>query len=189
MTPIIAYEVCIDWDAQDWSVEPDFSEDYDQISGDVDADGINFPGWTRGKQREEGNAPAATCEIRLKPGLCEKYSPFTTDSDLQGKVRPWLPVRVRAYHNEAYTTVFTGFISRFHYNPHPDVQSVILYCTDGMDLLARQLITQDTTDTELCSDGDAIDKILDAAGWSPTRRSIDKDGGDDFVAYPACGEY
>lgn len=189
MKPVINYGIFIDWDAVDWSAEPDFAEDYDQISGDVDTDGVNFVGSTRGKQRKEGNAPAATCEIRLKPGLCAKYSPFTTDADLQGKVRPWLPVLVMTYHDEVYTTVFTGFIARIHYNPHPDMQSVIFYCTDGMDLLARQMIAQDPTDRELCSDGDAIDKILDAAGWSQTRRDIDKDGGDDFVSYPMCYPY
>lgn len=187
--PVITYIVCIDWDAQDFAADPDFSQLYDQISGDIDADSINFFSLTQGEQREEGNAMAATCEIRLRPGLCAKYSPFTSDPDLQGKVRPWLPVIVVAYHNEEYTIVFTGFISRIHYDPHPDVQSVIFYCTDGMDLLARQLIAQDPTDTELCSDGDAIDKILDAAGWPASRRDIDKDGGDEFVSYPACYEY
>lgn len=189
MTPTIVWDIHIDWDAEDWSVEPDFSEDYDQISGDVDADGINFVGWERGKQREKGNAPAATCEIRLKPGLCAKYSPFTADADLQGKVRPWLPVRIRAYHNAAYTTLYTGFISRINLNPHPDIQSVILYCTDGTDLLARQMVAQDTTNRTMMSDGDAIDELLDAAGWNRARRNIDKDGGDDFVSYPASTAY
>jgi hypothetical protein len=184
--PTVTPEVCIDWDAEDWSVTPNFSEAYDTIT---DVDGVNFVGWKRGKEREEGNAPAGTCEIRLKPGLCDKYSPFTSDSDLQGKVRPWLPVRVREYHDSAYTIVYTGFISRIHYNPHPDVQLVIFYCTDGTDLLARQIIAQDTTDRTYMSDGDAMDKILDAAGWSRARRNIDKDGGGDFVSYPASTAY
>lgn len=193
MIPKIIYEICIDWDADNWTAEPDFSEEYDQISGDVDTDSINFLGWVRGKQREEGNAPAATLPIRMKPGLCQKYSPFTTGI-LEGKVRPWLPVRVRitAIGNlELYEPlpVFAGFISRISINPHPDVQSVLFDCTDGTDLLARQLVTQDPADKELCSDGDAMDKILDAAGWSPTRRDIDKDGGDDLLGYPRTYDY
>lgn len=185
-SPDVTYEVCVDWDAVDWSATPDFSESYDVVST---VDGVEFVRWVRGKEREEGNAPAATIEVRLKSGLCSKYSPFTSNPDLRGKIRPWLPIRVRAYHNSVYTVVYTGFISRINYNPHPDVQSVTFYCTDGMDLLARQIIAQDVTNRELCSDGEAIGKILDASGWSPSKRSLDVDGGDDFVSYPACTSY
>jgi len=184
----IKWEVCVDWDATDWSDEPDFSQDYDQISGDVDVDGITYVGWARGKQREEGNAPAGTCEIRLKPGLCQKYSPFT-NGILKGKIRPWLPIRVRSYFNGEYVTQFTGFISRITIDPHPDVQSVIFYCTDGTDLLARQEVTQDTTSKDLMSDGAAVERILDTVRWNANRRSIDKDGGSDLLAYPKCYEY
>lgn len=186
--PVITYEVCVDWDATNWAVEPDFSEAYDTISGDVDADGINFVGWMRGKEREEGNAPAATLQIRMIPGLCQKYSPYTTGV-LAGKIRPWLPVRVRASHNSIWYSCFAGFIAKMSIDPDPDIQSVIFYCTDGIDLLARQKVTQDSSSKTICSDGDATDKVLDAAGWSKIRRRIDKRGGDDLLAYPATHPY
>jgi len=188
MTSKVTYDVCVDWDAEDWAAEPDFSQEYDQISGDIDVDGINYLGWNRGKQREEGNAPAATCQIRLKPGLCEKYSPFTTGV-LAGKVRPWLPIRIRSYFNGEYIPQYFGYISRITINPHPDVQSVSFYCTDGTDLLARQKVTQDASSKSLMSDGDAIGKVMDAAGWSKTRRSLDKDGGSDLLGYPSTTVY
>lgn len=186
---MITFEVCVDFDAIDWAATPDFSESYDDISGDVDLGGIVGLDWDRGKQKEDGNAPAGTLTIKLRKGLCQRYSPFTTDADLTGKIRPWLPIRVRAYHLAAYTTVYTGFIERISINPALAVQSVVFYCTDGIDLLARQIITQDPDDKEICSDGEAIHKVLDAGGWPRSKRAIDVDGGDDLLAYPQSTAY
>ena len=185
----VTFEVMVDWDATDWTDDPDFSESYDDISGDVDIGGVRGLDWQRGKQKEEGNAPAATLTVTLRNGLCQRYSPFTTDTDLAGKIRPWLPIRVRAYHGGAYIAAYFGFIERISYNPALGVETTVFYCTDGIDLLARQLITQDTTSKTICSDGEAIHTILDAAGWPRTRRSIDTDGGSDLLAYPASTSY
>jgi len=183
------YEVCVDWDAIDWSAEPDFSEAYDNISGDLAEDSANYIDWSRGKEREQGNAPAGILNLRMKPGLCNKYSPWTAGV-LEGKIRPWLPIRVRA-DIDGYDPipVYAGFIARISINPHKNIQSVSFYCTDGMDLLARQKVTQDTSDKTLMSDGDAIERILDAGGWSHSRRNIDKDGGDDLLGYPQTTVY
>ena len=189
MTLDITYEICIDFDANNWAATPDFSEAYDTVCGTAGADGANVIAITRGKQKEEGNAPAATCEIQMVPGLQEKYSPYTSDSDLAGKIRPWLPVRVRAYYNSEYKPLFAGFISAIRIKPHADIQSVIFYCTDGMDLLARQLITQDPTDVTIQSDGASINAILNAAGWPTGKRDIDTSGGNELLGYPACTEY
>lgn len=185
----MTFEVCVDFDATDWAATPDFSEAYDNISDDVDINGVVGLSWFRGEEPEEGNAPAATLTVNLRMGLCKKYSPFTTDADLAGKIRPWLPIRVRAYHVAAYTVEFAGFIERISIDPALAIQSVVFYCTDGTDLLARQLITQDPNDKETCSDGEAIDKVLNAAGWSATKRDVDKDGGADLLRYPTCSSY
>jgi len=185
----ITFEVMVDWDATDWTDEPDFSESYDNISDDVDIGGVVGLDWGRGELKEDGNAPAATLTITLRKGLCQRYSPFTTDADLAGKVRPWLPIRVRAYHLGVYTTQYTGFISTISINPALSAQSVTFNCTDGTDLLARQLISQDPTDKEICSDGQSVHKILDAAGWPRTKRDIDMDGGNDLMAYPSSSSY
>jgi hypothetical protein len=178
------YEVCVDWDATNWADEPDFSEDYDNISGDLAEDTANYIDWTRGKDREGGNAPAAVLNLKMRPGLCEKYSPWTTGI-LIGKVRPWLPIRVRAIIGSLDPIpVYFGFISKITIVPHRDIQSVSFYCTDGTDLLARQVVTQDNTTKTTGSDGAAVHKLLDAAGWPTSRRNIDETGGDDLVAYP-----
>lgn len=186
--PEVTFEVCVDFDAEDWTAVPDFSEVYDNISGDVDSDGISGLDWQRGKQKEEGNAPAATLTINLRRGLCKKYSPFTTGV-LAGLIRPWLPIRVRAYYDGAYIPVYAGFISKISINPSLAIESVTFYCTDGIDLLARQEVTQDPANTTICSDGVAIGKLLDAAGWPIDKRAIDADGGDELLGYPATTPY
>lgn len=185
----ITFEVCVDFDAVDWAATPDFSEAYDNISDDVETGGVVGLDWQRGKQKEEGNAPAATLTVKLRRGLCEKYSPFTTDANLAGKIRPWLPIRVRSYHLAAYKVQYTGFIGRMSFDPALSMQSTVFYCTDGTDLLARQLITQDPDEKEICSAGQAIHKILDASGWPRSKRNIDMDGGSDLLAYPQSTPY
>jgi len=177
------YEVCVDWDAVDCTDEPDFSEAYDNISGDLADDSANYIDWNRGKEREQGNAPAATLNLKMKPGLCAKYSPWTTGV-YAGKIRPWLPIRVRAIIGVLDPIpVYAGFISRITIVPHRDIQSVSFYCTDGTDLLARQIVAQDSSNKIACSGGEAMGKILDAAGWSSSRRNIDESGGNE-IAYP-----
>jgi hypothetical protein len=174
----------VDWDATDWAATPDFSDAIDDISEDV-----NFNGWTRGEDTDEGNSPAGTHTLHLKPGLHAKYSLYNAGGELYGKLRPWLPIRIRATHNSVTYTVFTGYIDSIKVNPSPGVQSVEITVTDGADLLARQLITQDYDNRESMSDGDAVNAILDAAGWSSTQRNIDTDGGDDLLNYPQTGVY
>jgi hypothetical protein len=179
----VTYEVLVDWDMTDWAADPDFSEDIDDISNDVQT-----VGWHRGKETEEGNAPAATFEIRMKPGLVSKYSMFNAAGPLYGKILPWRIIQVQGTNDGGanYYPVFFGFISKYIINPHPDVQSVYIYCTDGTDLLARQLLNQDYNTREEMTDGEAASLILDSAGWSTTRRNISSAG---TVKYPNTGEY
>ena len=63
-----------------------------------------------------------------------------------------------------------------------------LYCTDGMDLLARNMITTNETDRGMVTDGAAIGSVLDAAGWPTGKRSIDVDTAA-IVNYPSTAEY
>jgi len=189
----VDYEVCIDWDAEHWAGDHDFSGD-DDITSDVRA-----LSWRRGKQREEGNAPAATLEIGIKPAVFNegteimKYSPFSGMRP-GNMMRPWLPVRVRAMGLDGTPfakpiSIYYGYVSSIQINPHPSLLSVSFYCTDGTDLLARQIITQNPANRQTMSDGEAVELILDAAGWNLNRRRIDERGGDDLLAYPSCHPY
>lgn len=180
---MILYEVMVDWDMTDWRDTPNFSESYDNISNDVQTIDIQ-----RGKEIEDGNSPAATLEIRLKPGLISKYSAWNALGTLYGKILPWRIIRVRATNDNGGTwwPVYFGFIEKYLLEPHPEKQAVTFYCTDGVDLLARQLINQDFEVRDTITEGEAINRILTAAGWSDSRRDI-TDGA--ILQYPATGEY
>lgn len=178
----VTYKVYIDWDATNWADAPDFSQAIDDVSSYV-----KDVRMIRGKEKELGNVPAATLELKLD-NTDGRFSPTNSGSPLYGKVRPWLPVQIKITHDTIDYTKFTGFISRIGILPSRERQEAYLYMTDGLDLLARQQIKQDEEETESCSDGVAVGKVLDAAGWSSSKRSIDMDGGD-ITKYPACTEY
>ena len=84
---------------------------------------------------------------------------------------------------------FFGFISKIRLDPKLDSQGIYIYCTDGLDLLARQMISQNYNDRTRMSDGQAVGNILDAAGWSSIRRDIDTDGGNELLDYPTVYQF
>jgi len=179
----ITYEVKVDWDATDWMATPDFSEDIDDISSYVKTIYID-----RGKKVELGNTPAGTLDITLN-NSDKRFSPPYAAGPLYEKIRPWLPVRVRAIvSGGALITFYAGFISKISVNPHKSVQEAYLYCTDGMDLLARNMVAVDKSNRNMVTDGAAIGKVLDGAGWPAGKRSIDTDTGA-IVNYPTTTEY
>ncbi len=181
----ITYEVHVDWDATDWTDTPDFSEAIDDIS-----DYVKNIYTDRGKKVEQGNTPAGTLDITLN-NEDKRFSPTYAASPIviAGDIRPWLPVRVRAtVTGGAAIDFYTGFISRISVNPLPDIQEAYLYCTDGMDLLARNVVAVDKSDRSMVTDGAAIGYVLDAAGWPAGKRSIDVDTGA-IVNYPTTTEH
>jgi len=57
-----------------------------------------------------------------------------------------------------------------------------------MDLLARNMVTQDGNNRTTMSDGQAVDRVLDAAGWPTGKRTIDTSGSR-IVKYPLTVEF
>jgi hypothetical protein len=179
----VTYEVMVDWDATDWLATPDFSEAIDDITRFVKKVYTD-----RGKNVELGNSPAGTIDILLN-NTDKRFSPPYAAGPLFGKIRPWLPVRVRAtVTGGSALPYFTGFISRISINAHIDVQEAMLFCTDGMDLLARNMVANDSGDREMITDGAAIGKILDASGWPSSKRSIETDT-PAILNFPKTTEY
>jgi len=172
--------VHVDWDATDWKATPDFSEAIDDITDYVELFYIE-----RGKNAEQGNNQAGTLDITLD-NSDKRFSPTYAVGPLFGKIRPWLPIRFRAT-IAGTETIYTGFISKIKVDPHMDVQKAYIYCTDGMDLLARNMVTQDGDNRTEMSDGEAVDRVLSAAGWPIAKRAIDTDGGN--VKYPLTVEF
>ena len=179
----ITYEIKVDWDATDWLATPDFSDGIDDISNYVKYFYVD-----RGKNTELGNIPSGALDITLD-NQDKHFTPTYSSSTLYGKMRPWLPIRVRATVTGGAAIVFyTGFISRVSVNPHLDIQEAYLYCTDGMDLLARNMVSLDKSDRSMVTDGAAIGYVLDSAGWPAGKRSIDIDTGA-IVNYPTTTEH
>ena len=175
--PVIVYEVMIDFDATDWTATPTFA------GTDDITDYVKEVYWERGKDQESGNHIAGTLNIEID-NSSKNFSPPYAAGDYYGKWRPWLPVRVRAtIDGGANITIYTGFISRLKVNPSLDSPVATLYCTDGMDLLARNMVTQNEDDRTLMNDGEAVGRVLDAAGWSKDKRTIDSSGSE-IVKYP-----
>ena len=169
--------VYVDWDATHWGRTPDFSQTADNITTYVKSVSVR-----RGMKTEYGNTPAGTCHIVLD-NSSKRFSPVYTSGALYGKLRPWLPVKVTGTVDTSTYNLYSGFISRISCTPHATKQEAVLYCTDGTDLLARQIARQQSDERTAGTDGDAIEALLDVAGWSSSRRSIDTDGGS-LVQYP-----
>ena len=179
----ITYEVKVDWDAIDWLAVPDFTQAIDDIS-----DYVEHIFSDRGKSVELGNIPAGILDITLD-NQDKRFTPTYSSSPLYGKMRPWLPIRVRATVTGGVVEPFYyGFISRISVNPHLDEQKAYLYCTDGMDLLARNMVALNKSERTMITDGEAISSILDTAGWPAAKRNIDIDTGA-IVDYPQTTEY
>jgi len=174
--------VYVDWDATHWNRTPDFSQLIDNITTYVKSVDIR-----RGMKTEYGNTPAGTCQIVLD-NSSKRFSPVYTSSPLYGKVRPWLPMKVTGTVDSSTYNIYTGFISRITCIPHAQKQEAVLYCTDGTDLLARQIARQQADDRTTGTDGDAIEALLNVAGWSSSKRSIDTNGGS-IVQYPKTAVY
>jgi len=178
----ITYSVCVDFDSVEWSATPDFTTSGDDITADVKSIRID-----RGYDREEGSSPAATAEIILE-NSAGNYYPTLSTGDYYGKIRIWLPVQIKATHNEVEYDLYRGFISRIQCSPHWEDKTAYFYCTDGTDLLAKIIVTQDMDTKTAKTDGAAIEEVLDACGWSATLRDIDVDGGD-IIDMPATTEW
>jgi len=175
----ITYTLMAFWDTLDWT-NPTSGAD-DDITSDVKWWRVR-----RGKDKELGNVTAGTLEFALK-NADKKYTPCYTAGALYGRLRPWIPVTLTADHDGNTYTVYTGYISRISVYPSLSKQEAVIRCTDGMDLLARNMVTLDKDDRTAQNEGTALDALLTQAGWPAALRDLDVDSGDS-IDYPAVYE-
>ena len=165
MNPVI-YEVTIDWDCIDWAGAHDFSDPpeartYDDISSYVSR---NKPfRIARNKKPDDWVYPAATLELTLN-NESRIFYPTNSESPLHGKIRPWLPIRIIATHNDVPYPLYYGYLCGLICHPIIDKRHVYLYATDGIDVLAKAIMIQDMDDKTVMADGEAVDLLLDK-GW------------------------
>jgi hypothetical protein len=176
------YSIAIDWDCVDWAGAHDFTTASDDITSDVKAFRIS-----RGKDKESNSYPAATLEMTIE-NSSGNYYPTNIGKNPGPKVRLWLPVRVQATYDGTTYDLFYGYLNRITAYPIKNRQEIYFYATDGIDLLAKQIVIQDMDDKTTMNDGAAVNLVLDAASWNETRRAIDVDGGD-ITSFPDTFEF
>jgi hypothetical protein len=182
MLSAIAYSIMVAWNTVGWQETPPWNGEYDDITADLTSDGYGYLrnySFTRGKDKESGNNLAATLELELN-NADHKYTPTYTTSPLNGLLLPMKQIKITVTFLEVEYPLFYGFITKYQIKPGPGDKYAYLYCTDGMDMLARALVGQDYNTRTDTSDDEAVGKILDASGWNPARRTLDTTSGVKF---------
>lgn len=170
------FSVMVDWDCTDWSADPHFTSDTTGMS-EIVSYVIPPIRIARQSKPDDWVYPAATLEVRLNNTSGVFYPTLATGA-LYGLIRIWLPIKIVATHNAIEYPLYYGFINGYAASPLKSKQDIYIYATDGLDVLAKQIIVQDMDDKTVVTDGAAVEAILDAAGWSAARRTIDLTGGD-----------
>lgn len=125
------YKIYVDWDN---------NGNYTGIYDDISADVMEIPKIMQGKDKQLGHAQAGILELRLKD-LAHKYSPENNLSPLHDKLLPYRPIKVMATFAEEDYDLFNGFISKIVPHPHWAKQDAYIYALDGMDWLAKGIIS------------------------------------------------
>jgi hypothetical protein len=153
------YSIAVDWDNSDWAGTHDFTTSGDDITAVVKAFRI-----ARGKDKDSNSYPAATLELTIE-NSSGNYYPTNSGGTPGPKVRIWLPVRVQATYSDTTYDLFYGYINRITAYPIKNKQEIYFYCTDGIDLLAKQIVVQDMDHKTTINDGEAVNQVLNAADW------------------------
>lgn len=151
----------------DWNKDGDFSDAEETISAVVFGFSID-----RGRDQawELGKSRASVAEI-LVDNVSKKYSPENSGSPIYGKVKPGRPVRIVALEDGVTYPLFIGTIENFKLRPGIDQRTVLFYAEDGLIQMRTQKVY--TPVYESITTGAAIGHILDAIGWSESKRIID----------------
>jgi hypothetical protein len=156
------YHVYVDWTCSDFAGVHDFTtagEPTRDITNDVKHLRIS-----RGKDKDSNTYPAATLEMVLE-NSSGKYYPTATSGEYVGHVRLWLPVKVTAVYATVTYPLYYGYINRITAYPIKSKQEIYFYATDGIDLLAKTIVTQDMDHKVVINDGEATSSVLNAASW------------------------
>lgn len=172
------YKVCVDWTCADFAGVHDFTtggEPTRDITNDVKHLRIS-----RGKDKDSNTYPAATMEMVLE-NSSGKYYPTATTGEYVGHVRLWLPVKVTAVYATVTYPLFYGYINRITAYPIKSRQDIYFYATDGTDLLAKTIVTQDMDHKVVMNDGEATNQVLNAASWRTASIACTFEADDDTV--------
>lgn len=123
----------------------------------------------------------------ISPGECDfeinnisrDYLPDNASSPLNGYVQPGRHVRLIASTATTNAALFDGYIDAFDLKPGLNDRSVPMTCVDALGRIKGVSVT--TSLYKGIRTGDAINVLLNAAGWSSVARDIDP--GASFLPY------
>ncbi len=166
----ITYNVYIDWD-NNGSVASGAFTSGETVSSRVLNVRTNQQ-WSFGRDSARSLAAVKPAEVTLElNNVSRDYSPDNASSPLFGNVGPGKPVLIRATHSAVNYDLFWGFIDDFTIDPFREHKSVTLTCIDALGKLAQAQVTTDAYQS--IQTGTAVGKVLDAAGWSASKRDLD----------------
>lgn len=99
------------------------------------------------------------------------YSPDNGSSPLAGYVMPGRPILVRATWQGVTYDLFRGYLDKFTLNPAISMRSLQISAIDVLQRLADATVSTEVHAS--LQTGQAIGKVLDAAGWPADKRDID----------------
>lgn len=100
------------------------------------------------------------------------FSPDNPGGVLYQYLSPGKPMIIRATYNNQVVNLFQGFVDDYVLNPQREDLSVTMTCMDALQWLANTTLS--TAIYPALQTGDAINLVLDAAGWPEAKRDIDQ---------------
>lgn len=152
---------------------------------DVTADtrAISIQG--RGQSDEIGSAGPSTCSISLD-NVSGDYDPLNTAGAYAGQVDVGVPVWLQANWAGTDYPLYRGYVDVIDLDAG-NGNTVTLSCTDGLETLGRAKIAEITSSFDNDATGARIGRILDAAQWPTSLRSLDT--GESNVQATTYGDY
>jgi hypothetical protein len=161
-----AYKVYVDWTGNGTFTDPG-----DDVTSRT-LDGRTPLVIRYGRDQARALSPTSPGEVNLElNNISRDYSPENSSSPLAGRVLPGRDVYIKATLAGTDYAIFNGQLDDFTVKPNLEERSIDVVCLDALGRLRGVEVS-----TELYSGirtGEAIGRLLDAAGWSATARDLD----------------
>jgi hypothetical protein len=156
----------------DWAANGTFADGGDDVTARV-LDGRTPVSMQYGRDQSRALSPGQPGQARFElDNRSRDYSPENASSSLAGKVLPGREVRIDAINGGTTTSLYRGNLDDFTLKPDLTERSIDVSCLDGLGRLRGTTIS--TSMYQGLRTGEAVHKLLDAAGWPTTLRDIDQ---------------
>lgn len=154
----------------DWDNDGDWDDEAEDVTNRVmrrSAVRIKY-----GRDQDRALSPTAPGEAGFElNNISRDYYPDNKFSPLHGLISPARPVRIRAFTGNQEYILYRGLTDGFDLDPEHDARSVGVSCVDS--LITLQEIEVFSQIYPSIRTGDAINAVLDLAGWDKKLRDID----------------